>query len=231
MKWSELNWIPFLVSDGWLWSTQRRTIFEGVTKKVAVMGTQVAPSNISLEGYLFKQGDINKAWQRRYFILKWQSIYYFQEKPEPNPEGVYAGVKGVVDLINAKVQSPCHHSDHLTPICSTPTMSPPSTLPLPFHPHLLYPYYFTPIYTLPFHSILSHHFFVFISILLFSSSFNSYEWTRECVCDFTEGGESNVFALRRVRPRPNQMVSPYPPISLNSNIAHVTTGWKRSKER
>jgi len=51
-----------------------------------------------------KQGETYKRWKKRYFVLKWQTLYYFKNKPEVNEEGMYTGVYGVINLLNAQVQ-------------------------------------------------------------------------------------------------------------------------------
>lgn len=41
-----------------------------------------------LEGHLLKRGEVNKSWQRRYFVLKGNLLFYFDKKGEREPLGV-----------------------------------------------------------------------------------------------------------------------------------------------
>lgn len=41
-----------------------------------------------LEGFLNKRGEVNKSWQRRYFVLKGNLLFYFEKKGEREPLGV-----------------------------------------------------------------------------------------------------------------------------------------------
>lgn len=43
---------------------------------------------VDLEGWLSKRGDVNKAWQRRWFVLKGNLLFYFDRKGEKEPLGV-----------------------------------------------------------------------------------------------------------------------------------------------
>lgn len=43
---------------------------------------------VDLEGFLNKRGEVNKSWQRRYFILKGNLLFYFDKKGEKEPLGV-----------------------------------------------------------------------------------------------------------------------------------------------
>lgn len=40
------------------------------------------------EGYLMKRGEVNKSWQRRYFVLKGNLLFYFDKKGDKEPIGV-----------------------------------------------------------------------------------------------------------------------------------------------
>ena len=39
---------------------------------------------VLLEGYLYKMGNINKAWKKRYFVLTPQNLFYFADTPTKN---------------------------------------------------------------------------------------------------------------------------------------------------
>lgn len=41
-----------------------------------------------LEGFLNKRGEVNKAWQKRYFVLKGNLLFYFEKKGEKEPLGL-----------------------------------------------------------------------------------------------------------------------------------------------
>lgn len=43
---------------------------------------------IDHEGYLLKRGEVNKAYQRRWFILKGNLLFYFEKKGDKEPIGV-----------------------------------------------------------------------------------------------------------------------------------------------
>lgn len=43
---------------------------------------------VDREGWLQKRGDLNKSWQRRYFVLKGNLLFYFEKKGDREPLGV-----------------------------------------------------------------------------------------------------------------------------------------------
>lgn len=43
---------------------------------------------VDREGWLQKRGDVNKSWQRRYFVLKGNLLFYFEKKGDREPLGV-----------------------------------------------------------------------------------------------------------------------------------------------
>lgn len=43
---------------------------------------------VDLEGYLTKRGEVNKSWQRRYFVLKGNLLFYFDKRGDREPLGV-----------------------------------------------------------------------------------------------------------------------------------------------
>lgn len=40
------------------------------------------------EGYLNKRGELNKAFQKRYFVLKGNLLFYFEKKGDKEPLGL-----------------------------------------------------------------------------------------------------------------------------------------------
>lgn len=47
-----------------------------------------ATQPVDLEGYLTKRGEVNKSWQRRYFVLKGNLLFYFERKGDREPLGL-----------------------------------------------------------------------------------------------------------------------------------------------
>lgn len=43
---------------------------------------------VDKEGWLQKRGEVNKSWQRRYFVLKGNLLFYFDKKGDREPIGV-----------------------------------------------------------------------------------------------------------------------------------------------
>lgn len=43
---------------------------------------------VDLEGWLNKRGEINKSWQRRWFVLKGNLLFYFERKGDREPLGM-----------------------------------------------------------------------------------------------------------------------------------------------
>lgn len=48
----------------------------------------VCSSPVDKEGYLLKKGDLNRDFQRRWFVLKGNLLFYFQKKQDKEPQGV-----------------------------------------------------------------------------------------------------------------------------------------------
>ena len=48
----------------------------------------VCSSPIDKEGYLYKRGELNKGFQRRWFVLKGNLLFYFEKKQDKEPFGV-----------------------------------------------------------------------------------------------------------------------------------------------
>lgn len=43
---------------------------------------------VDLEGWLNKRGEVNKSWQRRWFVLKGNLLFYFERKGDREPLGM-----------------------------------------------------------------------------------------------------------------------------------------------
>lgn len=43
---------------------------------------------VDQDGYLNKRGEVNKAWQRRWFVLKGNLLFYFEKRGDKEPLGV-----------------------------------------------------------------------------------------------------------------------------------------------
>jgi len=43
--------------------------------------------NVSKKGFLFKRGELNKAWKRRWFVLQGENLYYFVSTSDTIPVG------------------------------------------------------------------------------------------------------------------------------------------------
>ena len=53
--------------------------------------TAFATSNespVDKEGWLWKKGEVNKAFQKRYFVLKGNLLFYFEKRTDREPIGV-----------------------------------------------------------------------------------------------------------------------------------------------
>lgn len=49
----------------------------------------VSATPVDKEGYLFKKGEVNKNFQKRYFLLKGNLLFYFEKKgSDKEPIGV-----------------------------------------------------------------------------------------------------------------------------------------------
>lgn len=48
----------------------------------------VSSTPIDKEGYLTKKGEVNKNFQRRYFVLKGNLLFYFDRKGDKEPVGL-----------------------------------------------------------------------------------------------------------------------------------------------
>lgn len=43
---------------------------------------------VDLEGWLNKRGEMNKSWQRRWFVLKGNLLFYFEKRTDKEPLGM-----------------------------------------------------------------------------------------------------------------------------------------------
>lgn len=48
----------------------------------------VSATPVDKEGYLNKRGEVNKNFQKRYFVLKGNLLFYFDRKGDKEPVGV-----------------------------------------------------------------------------------------------------------------------------------------------
>ena len=48
----------------------------------------VSATPVDKEGYLNKRGEVNRNFQRRYFMLKGNLLFYFDKKGDKEPVGV-----------------------------------------------------------------------------------------------------------------------------------------------
>lgn len=48
----------------------------------------VSATPVDKDGYLSKRGEVNKNFQRRYFVLKGNLLFYFEKKGDKEPLGV-----------------------------------------------------------------------------------------------------------------------------------------------
>lgn len=55
-------------------------------KNLCAFATSSTP--VDREGWLSKKGEINKAFQRRWFVLKGNLLFYFEKKADKEPLGV-----------------------------------------------------------------------------------------------------------------------------------------------
>lgn len=55
-------------------------------KNLAAFAT--SPTGIDKEGWLVKRGEVNKAFQKRYFVLKGNLLFYFEKRSDKEPIGV-----------------------------------------------------------------------------------------------------------------------------------------------
>jgi hypothetical protein len=55
-------------------------------KNLAAFATSATP--IDKEGCLVKRGEINKAFQKRWFVLKGNLLFYFEKRGDREPLGV-----------------------------------------------------------------------------------------------------------------------------------------------
>ena len=80
--------------------TVRKSIFEEYSRESAADTEKMFSLNdddeVIMQGYLYKKGNINKSWKKRYFFLVNSYLYYFQ-KGSDDTRGKF---KGKIDLSN-----------------------------------------------------------------------------------------------------------------------------------
>lgn len=71
-------------------------------KNLAVFATTA--SQVDREGWLVKKGEMNKTYQKRWFILKGNLLFYFEKKGEKEPDGVIVLEGCTVELAEGEEQ-------------------------------------------------------------------------------------------------------------------------------
>ena len=66
--------------------------------------TQVVVSGISHEGWLYKAGEINTRFKKRWFVLRSEILFYFKGRPEAKDD-VYSGPQGHIQITKYMVQA------------------------------------------------------------------------------------------------------------------------------
>lgn len=66
--------------------------------------TQVVVSGISHEGWLYKAGEINTRFKKRWFVLRSEILFYFKGRPEAKDD-VYSNPQGHIQITKYMVQS------------------------------------------------------------------------------------------------------------------------------
>ncbi|CAD7091126.1 unnamed protein product [Hermetia illucens] len=60
-----------------------------------------------LEGVLSKRGEVNKAWQKRYFVLKGNLLFYFEKKGDREPTGLIIVEGCTIELCEEETEPYC----------------------------------------------------------------------------------------------------------------------------
>lgn len=55
-------------------------------KNLAAFATSATP--VDREGWLAKRGEVNKGYQKRWFVLKGNLLFYFEKRGDKEPVGV-----------------------------------------------------------------------------------------------------------------------------------------------
>ncbi|KAF0299560.1 Sesquipedalian-1 [Amphibalanus amphitrite] len=58
----------------------------------------VTRASIDREGFLFKRGEVNRSFQRRWFVLKGNLLFYFERKEDKEPLGVIILENFTIDM-------------------------------------------------------------------------------------------------------------------------------------
>lgn len=53
-----------------------------------IVGFAVSKSTVDKDGWLLKRGEVNKSFQRRWFVLKGNLLFYYEKKTDKEPSGV-----------------------------------------------------------------------------------------------------------------------------------------------
>uniref|UniRef100_A0A671QQJ7 PH domain-containing protein n=1 Tax=Sinocyclocheilus anshuiensis TaxID=1608454 RepID=A0A671QQJ7_9TELE len=77
-------------------------------------------------GFLFKKGERNTAYHRRWFILKGNMLFYFEERESREPIGVIVLEGCTVELCESESEEPSHFlKEHSVIIYSPSCLSKP----------------------------------------------------------------------------------------------------------
>lgn len=82
-----------------------------VNEKNLIAIANAAHLVIDKEGWLNKKGEVNKGFQKRWFVLKGNLLYYFEKKNDKEPigvlivEGCTVGVYNFVNFANCILKS------------------------------------------------------------------------------------------------------------------------------
>uniref|UniRef100_A0A2P2HZT9 PH domain-containing protein DDB_G0275795-like isoform X1 n=1 Tax=Hirondellea gigas TaxID=1518452 RepID=A0A2P2HZT9_9CRUS len=64
----------------------------------------VAPTVVQREGYLLKRGEVNRAFQKRWFVLKGNLLFYFERRGDREPLGVIIMEGCTIELTECEEQ-------------------------------------------------------------------------------------------------------------------------------
>lgn len=92
-----------LVSSSPLATTPSSSFGGAASNAPTVSYTQVVVSGISHEGWLYKAGEINTRFKKRWFVLRSEILYYFKGRPEAKDD-VYSGVQGSIPITKYMIQ-------------------------------------------------------------------------------------------------------------------------------
>lgn len=59
-----------------------------INERTLIAYSTTSRTPVDKEGWLWKRGEVNKSFQRRYFILRGNLLFYFEKKTDKEPVGV-----------------------------------------------------------------------------------------------------------------------------------------------